>query len=428
MPEYPLHKLTCLDNGLWVATAEMPAIFSACVGIWICVGSRYETKQINGVTHFIEHMLFKGTKRRTAHKISCEIEELGGHINAWTSEENTCFHAIASAEHFDELLDVLMDMFHFSRFAKHDVEKEREVIKDEIAMYRDQPQQYIEDLLNEALWNDHPLGRPVTGTEESVDNLTRDLLLDFKQRYYTAPNTIIVTAGAIEHHLVLKGIKKYAKFFNNGEKSRFQPVDLNAERGPVIKVCKRELEQTHVALGFRSVSRHDPRRYAMRVLNAIIAENMSSRLFRLLRDEHGLVYNVYSSPSFVEDAGDWSIVAGMDETNTLKTLRIILKELKKLTQTKPSVREVKIAKEFLIGQLLIGLETSESQMNWLGEQLSGYRRAIPIEDTINGLRAVTSEDVMSIAKEVFKPQKAALALIGSINNVEELKSLFKILN
>lgn len=427
MPQTPLHKLSCIDNGLWIATAEMPWVYSVCVGIWVGIGSRYETEEINGATHFIEHMLFKGTKKRSSHKISCEIEELGGHINAWTSEENTCFHAIASADHFPELLDVLMDMFHFSKFAKSDVDKEREVIKDEIAMYRDQPQQHIEDLLNEALWNNHPLGRPITGTEKSVDRLTRDLLLDFKKKNYTAPNTIIVVAGAVEHDAVLKEVAKYIKFFQNGERAKFERAD-SIDWLPEIKICKRELEQTHVALGFRGIPRHDERRFALRALNAIIAENMSSRLFRMLRDEYGLVYNIYSSPSFMDDTGDWSLVAGMDDTNVIKTLRIILKELKKLTEKKPSQRELNIAKEFLIGQLLIGLETSESQMNWLGEQLMGYRKIIPIEETIKGLRKVSADDVMHVARAIFKPQNAALAVIGQVSNVDELKKLIKILD
>jgi len=426
MPQNPLHKLSCLENGLWVATAEMPWVFSVCVSIWVGVGSRYESADINGATHFIEHMLFKGTKKRSAHKISCEIEELGGHINAWTSEENTCFHAIASANHFPHLLDVLVDMFHFSKFAKADVDKEREVIKDEIAMYRDQPQQYIEDLLNEALWNHHPLGRPITGTEESVDKLTRDLLLDFKERNYTAPNTIIVVAGAVEHETVLKEVEKYVRFFRKGERAKFERADT-INWLPEIKICKRELEQTHVAIGFRGISRHNPARFALRVLNAIIAENMSSRLFRMLRDEHGLVYNIYSSPSFVDDTGDWSLVAGMDDTNVIKTLRIIFNELKKLTEKKPSCSEINIAKEFLIGQLLIGLETSESQMNWLGEQLIGYRKITPVEEVIKRLREVSAEDVINVARTIFKPQNAALAVIGPLNNQDELKKLVEIL-
>lgn len=427
MPATAIYKTTRLENGLVVATSEMPYMASVCAGLWVGIGSRYEPMNLNGITHFIEHILFKGTEIRTAYDISLQIESLGGHINAWTSEESTCFHAIASARFFKDLLAVLMDMFHFSKFSNDDIEKEREVIKDEIAMYRDQPNIYVEDLLDEIMWQNHPLGQPITGTETTVDKITRQNLLDYKSKNYNATNTFIVVAGAISHKDVLKEVKKYVSFFKNQPAPAYIPATSLPEKTS-IRLITRNIEQTNIAIGFRSCSRHDPRTFALRVLNAIVAENMSSRLFRLLRDDLGLVYNIYSSASFLDDVGDWTILAGTDEKNIFKTLKTIFTELKKLKQNPPSIKEVETAKNYLIGQIEINLESTENQMNWLGEQLIGYKTIKHPREIIANIKKVTPADVQNVALDFIKPQKSALAIVSSLKSDKGLLDLFQIIS
>jgi len=427
MSDSPVYKTTRFDNGLVLATAEMPYMASVCVGLWTRIGSRYEPPSLNGATHFIEHLLFKGTKTRSAYDISLEIESLGGHINAWTSEESTCFHAIASAKYFQNLTDVLMDMFHFSKFSKADIDKEREVIKDEIAMYRDQPNQHVEDLLNEALWDNHPLGKPITGTEQTVENLTREKLIKFKNQNYGAENSFLVVAGAISHSDAVEISKKYIQLFDKKPLPKYKPANLLSEKSS-IRLCTRKVEQTNLALAFRTCSRHDSRRYALRVLNAIVGENMTSRLFRILRDDIGIVYNIYSSPSFFDDVGDLTIVAGMDEENIQKTIKLILKELRNIKDNPPSKQEVETAKSYLIGQLEISLESTENQMNWLGEQLVGYNTIIAPEQVIKNIMTVTPKDVQQVARDFIKPQKAAIAMVSSLKSDKGLLDLFKIIS
>lgn len=415
-------KLTQLDNGLIVATAQMPYMRSVSVGLWTAIGSRYEPEHLNGASHFIEHILFKGTKRRSAEQISSEIESFGGHINAWTSEESTCFHSIARAERFEDILDVLMDMFHNSRFAQSDIIKEREVIKSEIAMYRDQPNQYIEDLINETMWQNHPLGRPITGTEKSVNNIKRTDLLLFKKKNYLSTNSAIIVAGNITHNSVLKAVKNYAGYFVKGVPPDFEPAIINKDK-PTINLKTRDVEQTHIALGFYTCSRHSPLRYAVRVLNAIVADKMSSRLFKLLREESGLVYNIYSSPNFMEDTGDWVIFAGLDDDNLHKTLRLIVQELKKLTHKKISNKELNETKEYLIGQFELNLESTENQMNFLGEQIIGFRKLQSPDTIIDSINAVTAEDVRLVARNFIKPERANLAIISSIKDTSDIEPI-----
>ena len=257
-----MYQVTKLPNGLRVATAAMPFMASVSVGIWVGVGSRYESAELNGACHFIEHMLFKGTAKRTAEEISQAVEGVGGYLNAFTSEEMTCFHARAHADRFDDLLDVLADMVLRSKFAPAEIAKEREVIKEEVVMYRDQPQQHVQEVLNATLWPDHPLGRSITGDEKALDALSRAKLLAYLKNNYLAENTLIVVAGNVSHRRVVKAVSRLAKFFKNGPRPQFVSVK-NEQREPRVNLCTRKVEQTQIALGIRTCSRHDERRHAL---------------------------------------------------------------------------------------------------------------------------------------------------------------------
>ncbi|HMJ90311.1 MAG TPA: pitrilysin family protein [Candidatus Acidoferrum sp.] len=419
-----MHQITRLSNGLIIATAEMPYMASVAVGLWVGVGGRFEPTEISGVAHFIEHLLFKGTGRRSAKQISEAVEGVGGYLNAFTTEENTCFHARAHADRTNDLLDVLVDMFVNSRFAPADISKERDVIKEEIAMYQDQPQQLVQDLLHETLWPNHPLGRPLTGTEKTLNAIRRTDLLGFLRTNYGTGNTVLAVAGPLRHADVLRRCKKLVGKFSDGKKPAFVPADAQ-QNAPVVHLQTKKTEQTQLALGVRACSRHDERRFAVRVLNAIVGESMSSRLFQILREDKGIAYSIYSSWAFMEDTGALTISAGLDHDDIEKSLRIIARELRKLGETPVGSAELRRARDFVIGQMELSLEGTENQMNWVGESLLGYGRILDPREVKQRLAAVSAAEVRSAAREFLQPQRLNLALVSPLEKTLGLEKLLR---
>jgi predicted Zn-dependent peptidase len=410
-----MYRVSQLENGLTVACAEMPHMLSVSVGIWVGVGSRFEPAHLNGACHFIEHMLFKGTKKRTASEISQAVEGIGGYLNAFTSEETTCFHARAGYKRFHEVLDVLMDMLLNSRFASGEITKERTVIKEEMAMYLDEPQHHVQELLNATLWPEQPLGRPITGTPDTLDFLTRSRLLDHLRQNYVSGGIIVVGAGNLTHRQLLKAVKNYASKFRGG-KPRNYPVAKNDQCAPRLRLFSKKTEQTQMALGLRTCSRHDERRFAVRLLNTILGENMSSRLFQVLREDRGLVYSVYSTPTFFADTGDLVISAGLDTANLPKVMRLIARELRRLREKPVPVAELRRARDYVLGQIDLGQESTDNQMNWLGEQLLGYGRIFSPEETKRRLATVGSADIRSVADDFFRPSGLNVALVSPLKS------------
>lgn len=420
-----MYRVTTLKNGLRIATAQMPHMTGVSVGIWVGIGSRYEPVRINGVCHFIEHLLFKGTGRRTARQISEAIEGLGGSLNAFTSEEMTCFHARAASDRLPQVLDVLMDMLLDSQFAPAEMARERKVIKEEIAMYWDEPQHLVQELLNATLWPSEPLGRPITGTPESLDAISRARLVRYLRAGYVSANTIIVAAGKVRHASFLPLVKRYSRHFQNGAPPTCS-IEVGRQSEPRVALVSKKVEQTQLALGIRSFSRHDERRYALRLLNVILGENMSSRLFQAIREDRGLAYSIYSSPSFFDDTGDIVISAGLDTDNLEKTIRLIARELRRFTQASPSVMELRRARDYVLGQIDLGCESTETQMNWVGEQMLGYGRIFPIAEIKRRLRTLVPGDLRSVARDLFQAQRLNLALVSPLKSSEFLKPLLRI--
>jgi len=414
-----VYQVSRLPGGLTVATAEMPHMNSVSLGIWVGIGSRYEPAELNGVCHFIEHLLFKGTRKRSARQISEAVEGVGGYLNAFTSEETTCFHCKAGHDRFDQLLDVLMDMLLHSRFDPVEIRKEREVIKEEIAMYLDQPQHHVQELLNAALWPGQPLGRPITGTGSSLNRISRPQLLDYLRRHYLAGNALLVAAGRVTHARLRKAARRFAAQFNQGSLPQFVPAAHQQAR-PAIRLFSRKTEQTQLALGIRTCSRHDERRFALRLLNSILGENMSSRLFQIIREEHGLAYSIYSSPSFFADTGDLVISAGLDTAHLEKTLKLILRELRRLTQSGPGPAELRRARDFLLGQIDLSLEHTDNQMNWIGEQLLGYGDILTPASIKKRLSQISAIQVRDVARDFFRRERFTLALVSPLKSDRHL--------
>jgi predicted Zn-dependent peptidase len=413
-------RVTRLPGGLAVATATMPDRASVSLGFWVAAGGRHELAHHSGVCHFIEHMLFKGTRRRTASQISQAVEGAGGYLNAFTGEEGTCFYARARHDRLELLLDVLSDMVLHSRFAPRDLERERGVILEEIASYLDQPHQHVQELLNSLLWPNHPLGRPLTGTHASVQSLHRRDLVSFQRSHFTSQAAFLVAAGRVRHDRLVRLASRYFQSLSPGPRRAFSPAPCEQTR-PCSTLQTKSVEQTQLALGFRTCSRHDSRRYALRIANAILGENMSSRLFQVIREDRGLAYSIYSSLSHFADTGVLAISAGLDTDDLPTALNLILKELERLRRKPPARAEFQRARDYVLGQFDLGLENTESRMQWVGEQLLGYRRAVTQQHVKRKLTAVTPAQVAAAARDFFEPHRLSLALVSPLKSAASLQ-------
>jgi predicted Zn-dependent peptidase len=405
-----VHNVTELPSGVRVATAEMPHMESVSVGVWVGTGGRYEPKRLCGISHFIEHLLFKGTKRRSAKQISQAVEGVGGYLNAFTGEEVTCYYAKASHRYLDVLVDVLADMYQHARFAVTDIDKERGVIKEELLMYRDQPNQYVQELLTETLWPDHPLGRSLTGTPDTLDRIDQAALLNYKHSRYGAHNTVVSVAGHCHHDDIVTRVRALLRLERNGHAPRFVPAEAD-QRRPRLKFLHKDVEQTHLALGIRGYSRRHPRRYALKLLSVILGENMSSRLFQVIREKHGLAYSIQSAANYFADTGAFVIAAGLDTKRLPKALTLVMRELRQSAQRPPTATELRAAKDYAIGQMRLGLESSTNQMMWLGEHLLAYGFIEDPDEIERKIERVGADEVQEVAADLFRDSRLNLAVI-----------------
>jgi len=419
-----MHRVSRHQNGLAVMTAEMPHMASASIGIWVGVGGRYEPAHLCGVSHFIEHLLFKGTRRRTAKKISQDIEGVGGYLNGFTTEESTCFYAKARHDRFHDLLDVLMDMFLNSTFDPVEIDKERNVIKEELAMYLDQPQHHVQELLNETLWPDHPLGRSLTGTNETLDAMKRADILRYLRQTYVSNRAVVAAAGNLRHDQFLKSVRRFARGFPQGDRPRFAPA-TQVQTAPRVRLFTKSVEQTQIALGIRTCSRHDERRFALRLLSTILGENMSSRLWQILREDRGLAYSIGSSIGCFDDVGTLTVSAGLDTEKVGEALRLIMREMKRLAATTVAAAEFRRARDYVIGQIDLSLENTENQMMWLAEQFLGYGKILSPAEIKQRLLAVTANQVRAVARDFFLPERFCLALVSPLKTAARLEKCLR---
>lgn len=417
------YRVSKFDNGLRLVTCPMTDAKSVSIGVWVGVGGRYEEDKTSGVSHFLEHMLFKGTKKRTAKQISQAIEGVGGNTNAFTTEECTCFYAKVTDDHFDQALDVLADMFKSPLFKSSDIDRERGVILEELRMNVDVPAHRVFEILRELMWEKHPLGRMLTGTEETIKNIKRSDLVKFKGQNYTGPNIVVSIAGSMSQAKTISQVEKKFAFLKPEKGLSYLPAIENQTK-PESRIFKKKTEQTHFCIGIRALARNHEDRFALRVLNAILGENMSSRLFQEIREKQGLSYDIGSSIERFLDAGTLIVSGGVDVKNLEKAIEGTLKELAKLKKGSIHKEELNMAKEYSIGQLILGLEKSSSQMIYLGESeiCSGY--IMDIKELIRRIRAVKLEDVERVAQFLFVDKKINLAAVGPVEKEKTLQNLF----
>jgi predicted Zn-dependent peptidase len=409
------YRTTRLENGVRIATREMPEMKSVSVGIWIAVGGRHEREEICGISHFLEHLLFKGTAKRSSRDITEEVEGLGGFINAFTTEDHTCLYAKAASQHFPTLADVLADMYLNSLFEEQEIDRERDVIREEILMYKDQPSQFSQELLTEAMWPRHALGRPLTGSLESISRIKRDQLLNFVAENYNGNSTIVTVAGRCKHEDVVRQFRHKLKKLARGQTPSFQRWN-EVKRDQRVLVAQDETEQTHLALGYHAMSRTDERRHATKLLSVILGENMSSRLFQQLRERYAYCYSVHSGMLALEDSGLVSISVGLETEKLRSALRAIHRELDKLCRRSPSKKELRQAQEYTIGQNELGLESTSNQIMWMGESLLAYDKVVDPEEVQAKFKEVTPEQIQEVANLCFAPQRMGLGIVGPVDS------------
>jgi len=403
---------TILDNGLRVVTEEMPHAQSVTTALFVAAGSRYEAAEVNGISHFLEHLFFKGSRKRDSQlKIAKAIESVGGHLNAFTHQEATCFYARTLAEHFPLSMDVICDMLLHPLFEADKLEMEKSVIIQEIRSMRDVPQSWVHEMLQEMMWKDQPLGRSIAGTEETVSALTREGCLSFKEQWYQPGNMVLSVSGRITHQQVLDLAMQYLNDGVNGASADWRPA-REAQSRPEITTEIRDTEETHLCIGVRGLPRSHPDEYALRVLNTIVGAGMSSRLFQEIRENRGLAYAVGSYPRFFRDTGLWVVYASVAPPKTADTLRAMLDELHKLKVIPVPSQELEEAKQFAKGGLLLSLESTANYAMLLGEHQLLVGDLITPDDIRARIDAVTAEDIQRVACDLLKPERLNLAVIG----------------
>jgi predicted Zn-dependent peptidase len=402
-------RTTRLNNGLRVVTEGVPGAASVAVGIWVESGSRHEDERMNGVSHFIEHLAFKGTATRTASRIAEEIESLGGSINAFTTKEHTCYHTRTLAEHLAPSLDVLTDVFLNSLFRTEDLDLEREVILQEIFDIEDSPEDFLHDYFLARYWPGHPLGWSVTGTVESVGRITRDDVVAYVARRYSPDRVVVAAAGRVEHEEVVDHCReRLSSISGNGGTDAIDRPDFQ----PGIFVSPRELEQVHVVLGLPGIALGDRRREALEILITALGGGMSSRLFQKVREERGLAYTIYAFENAFRDIGCTGVYAATSRDHIAEVTDLVLEEISSITRHGLSPAELARTKRQLIGSIPLSLESTESRMVRIARNQTYFGREISVDEVIRTIDDVTGADIIELAREVFAFERLGIALLG----------------
>ncbi len=414
-------NVATLDNGIRVVTVPMPHVQSAAAGVLVGVGGRHETAAQAGISHFIEHLLFKGTDTLSARAISRAIEGRGAFCDAFTQEEETCYFVKTPAARLGPVFRIIAEMYLHPRFARRDIDRERGVIIDEIMMYRDQPDQMVEEILSGQLFPRHPLGRTLAGNPAALSNMRREDLMAFKNNRYVPANTVFAFAGRIDPEIWIEKTRRHTAALKAQPVPRCRSFGARSAPRPAVVCVDRNSEQSHLALGFRAFGRHDPQRYALQLLNIILGESMNSRLFQTIRERRGLVYAIGSGVQFFRETGELVISAGADPERMTTVIRLVIHEIKRLCRQPVRAAELRQACDYAAGQILLNLESTSGQMMWAGGSVLHLDTVISPETVIDRLRAVTARDLQQLANRLMHKNNAAAALVGpAASNREKL--------
>ncbi len=407
-----MFKKILLDNGLRLVYEKISYVRSVSVGIWVGTGSRSENTKNNGISHFIEHMLFKGTTNRSAKEIAECIDAIGGQINAFTGKECTCYYTKTLDTHLNISLDILSDMLFNSRFASNDIKVEKKVVVEEIGMYEDTPEELVHDIFSEMVWRGNSLGYPILGTQECIDRFNKKMINQYMEENYTPYNTVISVAGNFDEAQLIEDVKRYfGKWSCTREYSRnYQPAEYRIDK--VIR--EKDTEQVHLCMGFEGIENGDDRVYSLLALNNIFGGGMSSRLFQKIREEKGLVYSIYSYPSTYKTAGLFMIYAGMNPEYLQTVIDLTKKEIDLLIKKGITKDELDKSKEQLKGNYILGLESTNSRMNSIGKAELMLGRINTPEEVLQKMDRITIDNIREVIGMVFKYEKLSISAVGNL--------------
>ncbi len=403
-----MFKRATLDNGICFVGEQMRNMRSVSLGIWVQVGSRNETRANNGISHFAEHMFFKGTKKHDAQGIAVEIDSLGGELNAFTSKECTTYYVKVLDEHLDTAADLLLDIFLNSTFPEEEIEREKGVVREEIKMVEDTPDDYIHDLFSLSIWGNYGLGQPVLGSRETVRSFTRETLMDHIHNYYGTADTIVSCAGRFDEKALLK---KLNKGLGRLRRASAPPKHAVHEFAPKVEVHQKDLAETHICTGLRGIPQQSEERYALSLINTLFGGGLSSRLFQEIREKRGLAYSIYSFVSSYKDDGMWGVYAGCSQKKAPEVMERIAAEFSNLPAN-ITRDELKRAKEQLKGNLMLGLESTSRRMQHIANQQMYYGRNFTPQELIERIEAVTLRKARLLAERLIAENPLALTVFG----------------
>ena len=420
-----MHQKTTLDNGLRIVTTTLPHTRSVSVGIFIGVGARYETEEQAGISHFIEHLLFRGTSKRvTAKEISEAIEGVGGSLNGGTDKELTLYWGRVAQPNFLLALDVLADMLLNSKLDAEDIEKERQIIIEEMHMTKDSPSQQVHMLVDEILWPGHPLGRDIAGTKQSMATISRDMMTGYLENKYLPGNTVISISGNIQHQEAVDAVSQVTGGWTNSKSCPDYPA-YEEQTNPRLLLEKRDTEQVHLCLALPGLSLLDSRRYTLGLLNVILGEGMSSRLFTEIRDKLGLAYSIHSYIDHFLDSGAVTVYAGVEPKNLPVAVKAITEQLSKLKEP-ISEPELSKAKELSKGRLLLRMEDTRSVTGWMGGQEALTGEILSVDQVVANIEAITTDQLNELARELLVSDGLRLAAVGPVTGEDALDALLKL--
>ncbi len=411
---------TVLDNGIRIVTKQVPQARSVTMGVWVNVGARDEKAEEGGLCHLLEHMIFKGTERRSALEIAKEFDAIGGQCNAFTSKEHTCYYAKVMDTHMDTMVDLLSDIFLNSVFDPGEVERERQVILQEIRMLEDTPDENVHVLLAKALWGNHPLGRSILGTRDTVTKFSANTIRAYFNRAYQPEQIVIAAAGNLQHESFSESI---AQAFGVVRKGNDFPERTRPTMDWVATAYPKDLEQVHICLGTEGVPTTDLRRHACVLLNVVLGGNMSSRLFQEIRERRGLAYAIYSFVSSYCDMGLIGVYVGVDKSNIQAVLQLITREMNRLKKEPIDSAELRNAKEHLKGGLYLAAESTDNQMTRLAHNEINFGRHVPLRELVGELEKVTAEDIMGLSQETFQGEAVSMSLLGPVDGNVSYKDM-----
>ena len=405
-----------LPNGLVILTEEMKHIRSASIGIWIKTGSRHEDPEVNGISHFVEHMVFKGTRTRSAEDIARQIDSIGGNMDAFTAKETVCFDVKVLDEHVPVAFDVLSDIVLHPVFDVSDIARERGVILEEIKMDEDNPDYLVHEIFTQNFWKDHPLGKPILGTKDTVRRFEQPLLAEYWKRRFNPANMIVSAAGNISHDIMVDLVKK--RFHDLAACKNGFHQDKPKSSARIIMRNKKALEQVQICVGVPAHPISHERRYVSFILSTLLGGGMSSRLFQNIRERQGLAYAIYTELSPFRDTGCMSVYAGTSRASAAQVVQSVVREFRDLKVNGVSADELRRAKDQLKGSLMLSLESSTARMSNLARQEMYFDRFITLDEIINHVEAVTADDLSQLANEFFKPELIAVTVLGNLNGLK----------